>query len=568
MKTLLTAILTLNLALLAISPPGLPATIQVPGDFPTIQQGIDNALNGDTVLVAPGTYKEGVSFLGKAVTVMSQDGPEATWIDPGSWKSAVTFENGETKDAVLQGFTLTNGRNNDGGGGIRCIGASPTIQDNCIVDNNLGAYLKHSGAGIFCKDSFMVLEGNLVSGNGTDSLTNRGGGIFCEGGAPVLKNNRFEKNRAILGGGAYVLDAAAAISRNTFCKNESRFGGGIYCEGNPSAAIKNNTITSNLVTGPMDGGGGIYCKHSSPVISNNLIALNLGDLKEETMGGGISCYGTAHPVIAGNLILSNTAYRGGGIGLSFGAEPTLINNTVAGNTAGFWGGGLFAVEDCHFEVVNTIFWSDTAPNANEICLAWVGPPNTCSMTISHSDVEGGKLGVHVDPNCSMNWGAGMIEADPLFVDTADLDCHIRYDSPCRDAGDLSVPGLPDEDFEGDPRIAYGKADMGADEFHTHLYWTGDSAPGGNVQVKLVGLPGTSPAGLFIGSDVMDPPIPSMWGDWYLSFPIGGPIDLGAIPSPEGVLAVAGTIPATPPPSIPLQALVGAELTNVVDLFPE
>jgi hypothetical protein len=56
----------------------------------------------------------------------------------------------------------------------------------------------------------------------------------------------------------------------------------------------------------------------------------------------------------------------------------------------------------------------------------------------------------------------------------------------------------------------------------------------------------------------------MWGDWYLAFPIIGPVDLGSITSPEGVLIIPGSIPASPPApySIPMQALIGAELTNL------
>ena len=100
--------------------------------------------------------------------------------------------------------------------------------------------------------------------------------------------------------------------------------------------------------------------------------------------------------------------------------------------------------------------------------------------------------------------------------------------------------------------------------YTHLYYTGDATPGGNVEIKFVGLPGTSPVGLCIGTGVLDPPIPSIWGDWYLAFPIIGPIDLGKIPSPDGVLILPGTIPGSPPPpySIPMQALIGGELSNL------
>ena len=56
-------------------------TIRVPLDYPTIQSAINASANGDTVLVAPGTYAENINFSGKAITVTSEGGPEVTLID-------------------------------------------------------------------------------------------------------------------------------------------------------------------------------------------------------------------------------------------------------------------------------------------------------------------------------------------------------------------------------------------------------------------------------------------------------------------------------------------------------
>src|SRR5262245_56070479 len=105
--------------------------IRVPADQPTIQGAINAASNGDLVQVAPGTYIENINFLGKAIRVASEQGPEVTIIDGNQAGPVVTFASGETAQSVLNGFTVRNGKAAVSpileGGGIRIANSSPTI---------------------------------------------------------------------------------------------------------------------------------------------------------------------------------------------------------------------------------------------------------------------------------------------------------------------------------------------------------------------------------------------------------------------------------------------------------
>ena len=79
---------------------GLATTIHIPADQPTIQAGIDASVDGDTVLVADGTYtgygNRNIDFLGKAIVVISENGPESCIIDCEWGGRGYSFHQGRT----------------------------------------------------------------------------------------------------------------------------------------------------------------------------------------------------------------------------------------------------------------------------------------------------------------------------------------------------------------------------------------------------------------------------------------------------------------------------------------
>lgn len=107
-----------------------PRTLRVPSQYPTIQQGINAAKDGDTVLVEPGLYYEEINFHGKGICVKSEEGPAQTMWEGLYQIKFAHFMSGEDTTSVLCGFMLTNSYN----GILLESSCSPTIR-NCIIKN-------------------------------------------------------------------------------------------------------------------------------------------------------------------------------------------------------------------------------------------------------------------------------------------------------------------------------------------------------------------------------------------------------------------------------------------------
>nr|MBC8400593.1 right-handed parallel beta-helix repeat-containing protein [Candidatus Neomarinimicrobiota bacterium] len=251
--------------------------------FKHIQSGIDYSIDGDTVLVHPGTYIENINFNGKNIVLGSlflttQDTSyiSSTVIDGNQNGSVVTFENGEDSTAVLSGMTITNGTGNltpassytsRGGGGIYCINnSSPMLSYLDITGNST-----YSGGGIYLhSNSSPTLFNLIVDGN---SASNDGGGIYCDSNSnPSLEIVTISRNTAIANAGGIFCNSSSPSLRNVaVLRNTGYWGAGIYLYANSSPSLMSVTIAGNSTT--TDGkGGGILCWiGSNPSLVNTVL---------------------------------------------------------------------------------------------------------------------------------------------------------------------------------------------------------------------------------------------------------------------------------------------------------
>ena len=216
---------------------------------------------------------------------------------------------------------------------------------------------------------------------------------------------------------------------------------------NPVNAVFENLIISN--NSAAAGGGISIWRVSGPALSDVIIHENTA----EHFGGGLMIFSsevsvTDATVSENNLLVNSSA--GGGIIIN-NSEVMLTNISVTDNTA-YWGGGM-AILDTDGVFTNLTISENVAAdngggvlvveNNNSILtnsIIWGNDPNSLdrlgSLQVTYSDIEGLSC-----PSCT-----GLIEADPLFVDTDNGDYTLQPESPCIDTGTADIDGDGTDDI--------------------------------------------------------------------------------------------------------------------------
>ena len=385
----------------------------VPADFPTIQYAVDAALDGDEIIVAPGTYTstadEVVNMLGKEIWLHSSGGEEVTIIDGEETRRGIYCNNGETSNTIIEGFTITNGYSMNNGGGMYNNYSSPTLTD-CTFTGNSAEY----GGGMRNYNSSPMLENCTFTGN---IATSHGGGMYNTYSSPTLTNCTFTSNTAgTYGGGMYNSNSSPMLTNCTFTNNmATSHGGGMYNSSSSNPTLTNCTFENNTAN---DNGGGMWC--AATTITGCAFIQNIA-----TNGGGVFSSGsneTNSPTISNSNFCEN--------------DPEAINgnwNNGGGNeflnTCGDIEGACCVKEACY--EVEFLF-------CDAIGGEWLGYNATCEEDTCTDSPQYGA--------CCING-----EAIPLY----DYDCNRIlgiFMGKGTDPADVTCPLVCAEDVNGDGLI--------------------------------------------------------------------------------------------------------------------
>lgn len=374
------------------------------------------ASDGDTILIAAGTYTENVVIDGITLTLRGGYTISGTqWLtDTGQ---TIIHGNNTNRtmvihgnNSVLENLTITSGK---------------TPADQCW------------GGGVWISNGDVTIRSSLITDNEAD----------CSAGGIEVNSDL---------GPAHLTLEDSVISHNL-----SKFRAGGITLWNASATLIRTQIVSNTASDGAQGfGGGLGIYQGSQLaIEASVIEDNYARLH----GGAIEVQDSTLNM-TNTLVISNTAANINALALQNSAV-TIQNSTFANNNpTGTQAILAFDPATSTLDMQNSIMWN------NALNIQWDGP--TATLHLSYSDIEGcGSSGAGWNAACG-NDGGGNINADPHFVDADHGNFRLNFDSPAIDAG--SASHCPTTDLDGQPRPTNGDGDstticdMGAYEAGTMI----------------------------------------------------------------------------------------------------
>ncbi|HYE01906.1 MAG TPA: hypothetical protein VD963_01595, partial [Phycisphaerales bacterium] len=264
------------LPLFLLAFPAAAQVIRVPQDQPTIQQAINAATNGTTILVAPGTYTQLLTVSAKTLTIRGEGGAAVTTLQANNGR-ALTLSSGAV--VTLENFTVRP-QFTPAMAGIMVTSSTLHLRACVLRDSQApsGAALQLSGASQATVSSCEFLS---------NSATNFGGAIsVVNNGALVVHNSAFRQNSSGIAGGAIDLQPGTAALANCLFANNSSANGGALATVSTGSSFRNCTLVGN------SSGPGVGYAVAVAGIFSNAVALHNSIVWGNTGGAHTSALGS------------------------------------------------------------------------------------------------------------------------------------------------------------------------------------------------------------------------------------------------------------------------------------
>ena len=366
--------------------------IEVPSEEATIQDGINAAADGQTVLVDDGTYSERIIFpTDRSVTVQSVYGAASTTIQgDGTNGQVVDISSPESYSPVLDGFTIDNQGNSSLTRGILVDNLAAPLIKNCIIQGN---QLTGSAGGIYLNGASSTnattLLNTTISGN---TVGGSGAGIYSLNSKLVISNSIVSNNTATFEGAGLYLNGSSTnvtISNSTLTGNHGRNGVGLYATGTGTLTISDSSIDANIATG---SGGGLNMTNMAAGATVTVTNVNVTNNTGVNSGAGIFLNSVGTSLSITDSYIDNntlTLFDGGGIYLNGDATTnvTLTGGSVSGNVAR-GGGGIYIVNGPSLVASDV----DISGNQGSSSGGGISVGAGCSLDINRSSIRGNRAG--------------------------------------------------------------------------------------------------------------------------------------------------------------------------------